>query len=149
MTHPKLIPTHNKHQRPMTKEPEDLDVERKREEEIRELPEIERKIKSYGTQSPSSEDLLRMVKLLTSMTFSDSQSQSRNQKSLINSSQTNLKNKSWKLNQSRNKPKPVKELDSKLSPLLVMDPHTLVSDGNVTNKSKVPLKELSLWPNLT
>ena len=133
----------------MTKEPEDLDVERKREEEIRELPEIERKIKSYGTQSPSSEDLLRMVKLLTSMTFSDSQSQSRNQKSLINSSQTNLKNKSWKLNQSRNKPKPVKELDSKLSPLLVMDPHTLVSDGNVTNKSKVPLKELSLWPNLT
>lgn len=144
-----MIPTHNKHQRPMTKEPEDLDVERKREEEIRELPEIERKIKSYGTQSPSSEDLLRMVKLLTSMTFSDSQSQSRNQKSLINSSQTNLKNKSWKLNQSRNKPKPVKELDSKLSPLLVMDPHTLVSDGNVTNKSKVPLKELSLWPNLT
>lgn len=144
-----MIPTHNKHQRPMTKEPEDLDVERKREEEIRELPEIERKIKSYGTQSPSSEDLLRMVKLLTSMTFSDSQSQSRNPKSLINSSQTNLKNKSWKLNQSRNKPKPVKELDSKLSPLLVMDPHTLVSDGNVTNKSKVPLKELSLWPNLT
>ena len=144
-----MIPTHNKHQRLMTKEPEDLDVERKREEEIRELPEIERKIKSYGIQSPSLEDLLRMVKLLTSMTFSDSQSQSRNPKSLINSSQTNLKNKLWKLNLSRNKLKLVKEPDSKLLPLLVMELHILVSDGNVTNKFKVPLKELSLWPNLT
>ncbi len=81
--------------------------------------------------------------------YSDSPSQSRNKKSLKHSSQKNFKKKSWKSSPSKNKPKPVKEPDSKLSPLSVMESNISDSDGNVTNKFKEPLKELSLWPNLT
>jgi hypothetical protein len=119
-------------------------------EEIKRVKEDkERKKKPYGIQSPSSADLLKLEKLTTLLISSDSLSQSKNQKLLTNSSVNNLKNKSWKLNPSKNKPKPVKEPDSKLSPLLVMDLIILVSDGNAIRKFKVPSRVLSSWPNLT
>lgn len=116
---------------------------------IKKVKVKERKMRSSGIQSPSLEDLLKLEKLTTLLIFSDSPSQSSNLKLLINSSVNNLKKKSWKLNQSKNKLKLVKEPDSKLLPLLVMDLTTLVSDGNATNKSKVPSRVPLLWPNLT
>jgi hypothetical protein len=119
-------------------------------EEIKRVKEDkERKKKPYGIQSPSSADLLKLEKLTTLLISSDSLSQSKNQKLLINSLVNNLKNKLWKLNPSKNKLKLVKEPDSKLLPLLVMDLTTLVSDGNAIKKFKVLSKVLSSWPNLT
>jgi hypothetical protein len=63
------------------------------------------------------------------------------------SSQKSFKRKSWRSNQFKNKLKPVKEPDSKLLPLLVMENNTLDSDGNVTNKFKEPLRALLPWLN--
>lgn len=54
--------------------------------ENQEMVRIERKTKPNGSQSPSSEDSSRPVSLPTSLMSSDSQSQSRNKKSLTLSS---------------------------------------------------------------
>lgn len=130
-------------------EKEVLDVDKENQEPTkREDQKVkERKIKSSGTQSPSSEDLSRMEKLTKSLISSDFQFQLKKPKLLINFWQTNLNKKSWKLNPFKNKPKQVKELDSKPLPLLVMELTSLVWDGNATNKFKELLKVLSLWLN--
>src|SRR5690606_11667609 len=117
--HNKLNPKDNK---------EEVSVEEEKEEVIKtedqDNPEIERKTNKNGSQSPNSVDLLKLDFWKTSSISSDSLSQSRNKKSLILSSPELLKNKLWKLNQSKNKPKPVKEPDLKPLLLSVMKDNT-------------------------
>ena len=108
------------------------------------------KNKPNGSQSPSSEDSFKPSSSTTSLMSSDSQSPSRNNKSLTPSSPVApWRKKSWRSSPSKNKPKPVKEPDSKPSSLSVMKSNSSDWDGNVTRKSKVPSRVPSLWPSST
>jgi hypothetical protein len=135
-------------------EEEEEEVSEPEEEEVAEVEEEDQEeevdSKMNGHHSPNLEDLLKKEKFYNLKKSMHTLSQLKNHKSLIDFLQMLTLNSLMKLCvlcQFKNKPKPVKELDLRLSSLSETEEDILVLELKSQKKFKLLSKEDFLMPN--